>query len=98
MIGKSVKIGAMEEKDLAEQLILEGYAHLYVRDDGPNVEYREHTHRAESAHIILNGEMSMTMNGNTKTYRTGDRCDLPAGIVHSARTGPQGCRYLIAER
>jgi len=98
MIGKSVKIGAMEEKDLAEQLILEGYAHLYVRDDGPNVEYREHTHRAESAHIILNGEMSMTMNGKTKTYRTGDRCDLPAGIVHSARTGPQGCRYLIAER
>ena len=98
MIEKSVKIGAMEEKDLAEQLILEGYAHLYVRDDGPNVEYREHTHRAESAHIILNGEMSMTMNGKTKTYRTGDRCDLPAGIVHSARTGPQGCRYLIAER
>jgi hypothetical protein len=40
----------------------------------------------------------MTMNGKTKTYRTGDRCDLPAGIVHSARTGPQGCRYLIAER
>jgi hypothetical protein len=42
--------------------------------------------------------MSMTMNGETKTYRTGDRCDLPAGIMHSAKTGPQGCRYLIAER
>jgi len=98
MVEKSVKIGTMEEKDLAEQLILEGYAHLYVWEDGPGVEYREHTHRAESAHIILNGEMSMTMNGETKTYRTGERCDLPAGIVHSARTGPQGCRYLIAER
>ena len=98
MVEKSVKIGAMEEKDLAEQLILEGYAHLYVWEDGPDVQYREHTHRAESAHIILKGEMSMTMNGETKTYRTGDRCDLPAGIVHSARTGPQGCRYLIAER
>ena len=98
MIEKSVKMGTMEEKDLAEQLILEGYSHLYVWEDGPGVDYKEHTHRAESAHIILSGEMSMTMNGETKIYRAGDRCNLPAGIVHSARTEPQGCRYLIAER
>jgi mannose-6-phosphate isomerase-like protein (cupin superfamily) len=98
MVENSVKIGRMEDKDLAEQLILEGYFHLYVCEDGPNLEYGEHTHRAESTHIILNGEMSMTMNGETKTYRKGDRCDLPAGIMHSAKTGPAGCRYLIAER
>jgi quercetin dioxygenase-like cupin family protein len=102
MVQESVKIGAMEkkldEKDLAEQLILEGYSHLYVWEDGPDVQYHEHTHRAESAHIILKGEMSMTMNGETRTYYTGDRCDLPAGIMHSAKTGPHGCRYLIAER
>lgn len=102
MIQESVKMGAMEkkldEKDLAEKLILEGYSHLYVKEDGPDVQYHEHTHRAESAHIILNGEMSMTMNGETRTYCIGDRCDLPAGIMHSAKTGPHGCRYLIAER
>lgn len=98
MIENGVKIGAMNEKELAEQLIREGYCHLYVWEDGPNVEYSEHTHRAESAHIILKGEMSMTMNGETKTFYTGDRCDLPAGILHSARTGPEGCRYLIGER
>ena len=102
MVQESVKIGVMEkkldEKDLAEQLILEGYSHLYVKEDGPDVHYHEHTHRAESAHIILKGEMRMTMNGETRTYYTGDRCDLPAGIIHSATTGPQGCRYLIAER
>jgi mannose-6-phosphate isomerase-like protein (cupin superfamily) len=98
VVRNSAKIGRMEENDLAEQLILEGYAHLYVREDGPDLEYGEHTHRAESAHIILKGEMSMTMHGETKTYRKGERCDLPAGIMHSARTGPEGCRYLIAER
>jgi quercetin dioxygenase-like cupin family protein len=88
----------MEEKDLADQLILEGYVHLYVWEDGPDVFYPEHTHRAESAHIILSGEMSMMMNGETKTFRAGERCNLPAGIMHSAKTGPAGCRYLIAER
>jgi mannose-6-phosphate isomerase-like protein (cupin superfamily) len=96
--GNRVKIAVMEEKDIAEQLLLEGYVHLYVRDDGPDLSYPEHTHRSESAHVILRGEMSMTMHGETKTYRRGERCNLPAGIVHTARTGPQGCRYLIAER
>ncbi|HUL35090.1 MAG TPA: cupin domain-containing protein [Candidatus Eisenbacteria bacterium] len=88
----------MEENRLAEELLREGYAHLYVWEDGPNVDYPEHQHRAESTHIILKGEMTLTMNGESKTYRNGDRCDLPAGIRHSARIGPQGCRYLIGER
>ncbi len=88
----------MEEKDLAEQLIREGYVHLYVWEDAPNVDHPEHQHRAESAHIILNGEMTLSMDGEARTYRTGDRCDLPAGIRHSARIGPNGCRYLIGER
>jgi quercetin dioxygenase-like cupin family protein len=88
----------MEERDLADQLLREGYVHLYVWEDGPDVEYPEHQHRAESAHIILRGEMTMVMNGEAKVYRTGDRCDLPAGTCHSAKTGPAGCRYLIGER
>jgi len=88
----------MEEKDLAERLIREGYVHLYVWEDGPNVYHPEHEHRAESAHIILHGEMTLSMNGESRTYRTGDRCDLPAGIRHSAQIGPDGCRYLIGER
>jgi len=88
----------MEDKDLAQQLIQEGYVHLYVWEDGPNVDYPEHQHRAESAHIILNGEMNMTLNGETKIYRAGERFDLPAGVRHSAKTGPRGCRYLIGER
>ena len=33
-----------------------------------------------------------------RTYRAGERCDVPAQAVHSARMGPQGCRYLIGEK
>ena len=87
----------MEERELADLLIREGYTHLYVWEDGPDVNYPEH-HRAESAHIILRGEMSMTSNGETRIYPAGDRVNLPADTKHSARTGPTGCRYLIGER
>ena len=86
------------EKSIAAELQLEGCRHTYVWEDGPNVFYLEHTHQEETAHIILSGEMSLTIKGRSKSYKAGERCDLPAGTVHSARMGPQGCRYLIGER
>jgi len=52
----------------------------------------------ETAHIILEGEMTLTMGGRSTTYRVGERCDVPAVSVHAARMGPAGCRYLIGEK
>ncbi len=47
---------------------------------------------------FLIGEMTLVTAGKQQTYRHGERCDVPAGAVHSARMGPKGCRYLIGER
>jgi len=88
----------MREDELSAQLLAEGFSLIYVWEDGPNTRYPDHTHRVETAHIVLSGEMTLLMDGISKTYRVGDRCDVPAKAVHSALMGPQGCRYLIGER
>jgi len=88
----------MDERQLAQSLEQEGFGHTYVWQDGPNASYPDHTHTTETAHIILSGEMTLTMDGKSHTYRAGERADVPAGAVHSARMGPTGCRYLIGER
>ena len=88
----------MDAEQLSRTLEQEGFAHTYVWQDGPNVSYPDHTHATETAHIILSGEMTLTMDGTSQTFRAGERCDVPAGAVHSARMGPSGCRYLIGER
>ena len=88
----------MDERELMAQLNREGFAHTYVWEDGAHAHYPEHTPRTETAHIILSGEMTLTMAGETKTYRSGERCDVPAGAVHAAKMGPGGCRYLVGER
>jgi mannose-6-phosphate isomerase-like protein (cupin superfamily) len=85
-------------KSLERQLHGEGFLLTYVWQDGPNVFYSDHTHASETAHIILDGEMTLTQGGVTKTYGAGERCDVPAGAVHSARMGAHGCRYLIGEK
>ena len=88
----------MDEKALEQKLQAEGFRTTYVWQDGPGSHYPDHTHASETAHIILSGEMTLTMNGEAKTYREGERCDVPAGTTHSAKMGPRGCRYLIGER
>jgi mannose-6-phosphate isomerase-like protein (cupin superfamily) len=89
---------ATDQKLLESQLHEEGFLHTYVWQDGPNKFYPDHTHATETAHIILDGEMTLTQGGGTHTFREGERCDVPAGAVHCAKMGSRGCRYLIGEK
>ncbi|HXX99494.1 MAG TPA: hypothetical protein VEI54_01160 [Candidatus Limnocylindrales bacterium] len=88
----------MREDALIAQLQREGFTHIFIWEDGPNARYPDHTHRVETSHIIPRGEMTLTMNGVSKTYCAGERFDVPANSVHSAIMGPKGCRYLVGER
>ncbi len=88
----------MDVKALEKQLRGEGFAHTYLWQDTPHANYPDHMHPTETAHIILEGEMTLTTGGVSQTYRAGERCNVPAGAVHSARMGLEGCRYLIGER
>jgi quercetin dioxygenase-like cupin family protein len=87
-----------DQNSLERGLQGEGFLHTYVWQDEPNAFYPDHTHATETAHIILDGEMALTQGGETRTYCVGERCDVPAGAVHSARMGLRGCRYLIGEK
>ena len=89
---------SLNEAKLAQQLRAEGFGHTYVWQDRPNASYPDHTHATQTAHIILDGELTLIMADRSTTYCTGERCDVPAGAVHAARMGPTGCRYLIGEK
>jgi len=88
----------MNVAQLEQQLRSEGFRHVYVWQDGADAAYSGHTHATETAHIILDGEMTLIMGASSATYRAGERCDVPAGAAHAARMGPAGCRYLIGEK
>jgi mannose-6-phosphate isomerase-like protein (cupin superfamily) len=88
----------VNEQQLAEELCREGFSHTYVWEDGPNMFYAQHTHAMETTHIILRGEMTLTIEGKSQTFGVGERCDVAAGAMHSAKMGASGCRYLIGER
>lgn len=88
----------MEIAEYESRLRRDGFTRTYIWRDDAEVFYPNHTHDKLTAHIVLSGQMTLTMNGKSETYRAGDRCDVPAGVLHSALIGPCGCRYLIGEK
>jgi mannose-6-phosphate isomerase-like protein (cupin superfamily) len=86
------------EKELRKQLQEEGFTHTFVWEDGPHAFYPDHTHAGLTAHIILDGEMTLATDGKSETFCVNQRCDVPAGATHSARMGSKGCRYLVGEK
>lgn len=69
-------------KSLERQLHGEGFLRTYVWQDGSNMFYADHAHASETAHIILDGEMTLTQGGLTQTFGPGERCDVPSGATN----------------
>ena len=47
------------------------------------VELPEHSHKGQWG-TVLEGQLDLTINGGTKSYRPGDNYDIPSGAPHSA--------------
>src|ERR1700722_9819640 len=52
-----------DETKHRQQLVAEGFSNTFVWQDRPGAYYSDHTHVDLTAHIILDGEMTLTMNG-----------------------------------
>src|SRR6185436_19308511 len=57
-----------------------------------NVEIPAHSHKAQWG-TVLEGEVEVTIGGETRKYGTGSSYYIPAGVVHSARA-PAGCKVI----
>ena len=49
-----------------------------------DVDLPEHSHAAQAG-FVVEGEIELTINGECKTYRRGDRYYIPEGVPHSGK-------------
>jgi quercetin dioxygenase-like cupin family protein len=68
-----------------------GMQAVFFTVEGP-AEIPAHHHQAQWG-VILEGEVEMTIDGQTTTLRRGDSYTIPTGVVHSARV-PSSMRAL----
>lgn len=65
--------------------------------NGPLDVYPPHEHSYHKVLYVLFGSITFDVDGLQVTLRTGDRLDLPPGIVHDAKVGEAGVVCLEAQ-
>lgn len=60
----------------------------------PNVELPLHSHPHEQIGLVLEGVITMTIDGVTKDCGVGDGYVIPGGVMHSGKTGDLLCRVI----
>lgn len=81
---------ALDERSLERALHAQGFVTTYIWQDGPGAKYGDHVHETETAHIILAGEMTLTMDGRAHvSCRRAVRCPGRSGAF-----SPNGAERL----
>ena len=72
----------------------------YSWSNGPYDVYSAHSHSYNKVIYVVQGSITFGLPelGKQLMLKTGDRLDLPAGIIHEAEVGVQGVICLEAHR
>ena len=88
----------MSRTDFELELREQGYADVVDRHMEANAVNPEHVHEFDARLLVLEGEMTITRDGDERTYRAGDTFEMTAGCRHAERCGPGGAKYLAGRR
>ncbi len=70
----------------------------YSWSNGPGDIYAAHTHPYTKILYCLEGAIDFVLPERVLHLAAGDRMELPAGTLHSARVGPDGCVCIEGRR
>lgn len=86
----------MNEEEFKKKLRDRGYGEAKIKEYEPNLDKPMHTHDVSAMALVVSGEFTLALESESTTYSPGEWCELPAGTVHTERTGPGGATILLA--
>ena len=75
-----------------------GFDEVIERVWAPDTVLPEHTHPFAVQAVVTQGQMWLSMHGQTRELRPGDRFELDRDVPHAERYGPEGATYWVARR
>ena len=83
----------MDTTELANRWQRDGYD-VATRQVMPDISRSPHAHPFDARGLILAGELTLTWEGQTHTFRVGEIFDIPAGCIHSEQYGSETSTLL----
>ncbi|MCU0763702.1 MAG: cupin domain-containing protein [Hydrogenophaga sp.] len=84
--------------DFRAQALAEGFDEALERVWAPGTVLDTHTHPFGASALVVQGEMWLTAQGNTRHLVPGDRFALDRNEPHAERYGTEGATYWVARR
>jgi len=88
----------MDRAAFENELQQQGYAEVMDRRMQAKSLNPEHAHEFDARLLVLEGAMTITAEGEQRTYRAGDTFAMTAGCRHTEACGSEGARYLAGRR
>jgi mannose-6-phosphate isomerase-like protein (cupin superfamily) len=64
----------------------------------PLLDTPNHCHDFDARLYVLAGEITITRDNASTTFRAGECCEVPCGAMHTERVGPEGVAFVSARR
>lgn len=88
----------MNAADFSEQLRKEGFSTFVEVTREAHGGLGLHRHPFQSKALILEGDLTLVVDGVESQYRAGEVFELAYEQEHAERYGPNGVKYLVGRR
>jgi quercetin dioxygenase-like cupin family protein len=76
----------------------DGYGEIETKKVPGNIVTKPHSHDFSVRALVLAGDITLTYEGRSRTFRTGEIFEMTAGCVHHEEYGPEGSTYLVGRK
>lgn len=86
---------SMDTANFENSLRSEGYQEIETKELPARTHNEEHDHPFDVRALVLEGRISLSVAGATRTYAAGEVFTMAAGCKHAEQAGTNGVRYLV---
>ncbi len=88
----------MNPSSFENRLRADGYDEIETKQLAAKTDNATHAHPFDVCALVLDGEITLTVDGAARAYRNGDVFTMAAGCRHAEQIGGEGVRYLVGRR
>jgi quercetin dioxygenase-like cupin family protein len=85
----------MDATEFEGSLKRAGFQDIETKKVAADTSTQPHSHPFSVRALVLAGDVTLTSDGQSRTFRAGEVFEMTAGCVHSERHGPDGSTYLV---